>query len=161
MTTTKTRKRDAAKGDRPVSVLDAVRALLEGSREAEVLAVVEQLVARNAELEMLLAQIRMRGGNRSERIAQEQLDLFLNKLKAVQEGELAKANEKLQETADTHAGRDELAAPPKQPPVRRPPPPELRRIDNPIAVPAPERPCPRAVARSACASATRRRTSSS
>ncbi len=143
MTTTKTRKRDAAKGDRPVSVLDAVRALLEGSRDAEVLAVVEQLVARNAELEMLLAQIRMRGGNRSERIAQEQLDLFLNKLKAVQEGELAKANEKLQETADTHAGRDELAAPPKQPPVRRPPPPELRRIDNPIAVPAPERPCPR------------------
>jgi hypothetical protein len=60
-------------------VVDAVRALLEGSRDAEVLAFVEPLVARNAELEMLLAQMRMRGGNRSERIAQEQLHLFLNR----------------------------------------------------------------------------------
>jgi transposase len=143
VTTSKTRKSKTANEGRRMSVLDAVRALLEGSRDDEVLAVVEQLVARNAELEMLLAQMRARAGHRSERVAQEQLELFLNKLKAVQEGELAKANEKLQETADTHAGRDEIAAPPKQPPVRRPPPPELRRIDNPIVVPASERPCPR------------------
>jgi hypothetical protein len=82
-------------------------------------------------------------------LAQSAVDRFKNaayvsaRPPAPQQGELAKANEKLQETADTHAGRDELAAPPKQPPVRRPPPPELRRIDNPIAVPAPERACPR------------------
>jgi zinc-finger binding domain of transposase IS66 len=58
-------------------------------------------------------------------------------------GLAAKASEKLEETAATNGGREELAKPAKQPPVRRPPPPELRRVPNEIAVPAPERPCPR------------------
>ncbi len=64
---------------------EGVTLVAAASRDAEVLAVVEQLVARNTELEMLLAQVRTRAGNRSERIAQEQLDLRLERVeKAIQ-----------------------------------------------------------------------------
>ena len=125
------------------AVLDVVRELLAGDHDEDVLAVVEQLISRNSELEMLLAKVRERSKNTSERVSREQLDLFLDKLRAAQQGALAKANETLQETAAEHAGREELVKAPKQPPVRRPPPAHLRRVDNPIAVPAPERPCPR------------------
>ena len=124
-------------------MLDVVRELLAGDHDEDVLAVVEQLVSRNTELEMLLAKVREQAKNKSERVSREQLDLFLDKLRAAQQGALAKASEKLEETAATNGGREELAKPAKQPPVRRPPPPELRRVANEIAVPAPERPCPR------------------
>ena len=124
-------------------MVDVVRELLAGDHDEDVLAVVEQLVSRNSELELLLAKVREHAKNRSERVSREQLDLFLDKLRAAQAGLLAEASEKLEETAATHAGREELAKPPKQPAVRRPPPPGARRVDNPLAVPAPERPCPR------------------
>jgi transposase len=124
-------------------VVDVVRELLVGDHDEDVLAVVEQLVSRNTELELLLAKVREHAKNKSERVSREQLDLFLHKLKAAQQGALAKASEKLEETAAAQGGREEIAKPVKQPPVRRPPPPGLRRVDNEIAVPAPERPCPR------------------
>lgn len=57
-------------------------------------------------------------------------------------GELAKANQALEQAAKNNGGRNEPTPPPKQPAVRRPPPPGLRRVDNPIDVPKEERPCP-------------------
>lgn len=115
--------------------------LLASDRKDEVMALVAKLVARNHELELLLGKLRAsRGG--AEGVSQAQLDLFLDELRKVSEGELAEANQKLEETASEHGGRDERTKPPKQPAVRRRPSAKLRRVDNPIAVPAEERPCP-------------------
>jgi transposase len=124
------------------SVLDVLRQLLAGRHDDEVIALVTELVARNHELEILLGKLR-ESKNRGEHISTSQLDLFLNKLKSLADGDLAEANKKLEDTANKNGGRPELSKPPKQPPVRRPPPPGLRRVDNPIPVPASERPCPK------------------
>jgi transposase len=108
--------------------------------------VVSKLVARNAELEQLLAKLGDK--NRSERVSNDQLDLFMGKLLAAMGGELTEADAKLNDAAEQNGGRaqDNPAAPvtqgERQPPARRPPPPGLRRVDNPIAVPPEERPCP-------------------
>jgi transposase len=123
------------------SVLDVLRELLAGHHDAEVIALVAKLVARNKELELLLAKLR-EGKNRGEHISLGQLDLFLNKLKALADGDLAEANKKLEDAAKKHGAKPDPPKPPKQPPVRRPPPPGLRRVDNPILVPESERPCP-------------------
>ena len=105
------------------------------------MALVTKLVSRNHELERLLAKLR-EGKNHGERISQAQLDLFLAELHKTSDEDLAAANKKLEEAATDNAGRPERTKPPRQPPVRRPPPAALRRVDNPIAVPASERPCP-------------------
>jgi transposase len=123
------------------SVLDVLRELLVGGNDAAVVELFTKLVSRNRELEMLLAKIRA-SKHSNERVAKEQLDLFLDKLRAASESELAKANETLEKTATENGGRVDPPRPPKQPPVRRPPPPGMPRVDNPIAVPASERPCP-------------------
>jgi hypothetical protein len=96
-------------------VLDVVRELLAGDHDEDVLAVVEQLVSRNSKLEMLLAKVREHAKNKSERVSREQPDLFLDKLKAAQQGVLAKASEKLEKTAATQGGREERAKPAKGP----------------------------------------------
>src|SRR4051794_15052529 len=90
---------------------------------------------------MLVAKMRS-SRHTNERVAQEQLDLFLDKLRAKSDSALANANSALEEAAKEGGGRGEPARPPKQPPVRKPAPPGLRRIDNPLVVPASERPCP-------------------
>jgi transposase len=124
------------------SVLDVLRTLLAGAAQSDaVLEVFAALVSRNTELELLVAKLRA-SKHHNERISKEQLDLFLDKLSAESDAVLANANETLQAKADDNGGRSTPARPPKQPPVRRPIPPGLRRIDNPIAVPASERPCP-------------------
>ncbi len=69
---------DSAKKEVRGTVLDVIRELLTGGRSDEAIAVVAKLVARNAELEMLVAK--MRDKNRSERVSNDQLDLFLNQL---------------------------------------------------------------------------------
>lgn len=124
------------------TVLEVVRELL-GAHAAmpAVLEVVAKLAARNQELEMLLASMRSKG-HTSERIAKEQLDLFLDALKKTSGGVLASANAALEKAAKDNGGRLDTPRPPKQPPVRRPAPPGLARVDNPIRVPASERPCP-------------------
>jgi transposase len=124
-------------------VLDVVKELLAGDRDAEVIDLVRKLVARNTELERLYARLR-EAKNRGEHIPREQLNLFLaNLAEATPEGALADANKKLGDAADAHKGRPEAPKPPKQPAVRRPPPPGLRRVENPIPVPEAERACPR------------------
>jgi transposase len=123
------------------SVIDVLRALLVGRHDDEVIALVTQLVARNHELEVLLGKLR-ESRNRGEHISTDQLNLFLDKLTTLSSGALADANEKLDEAAKKNGGRPETPKPPKQPPARRPVPPGLRRVDNPLRVPASERPCP-------------------
>ena len=123
------------------SVLDVVRQLLASGHDAEVVALFTALVSRNSELELLLAKLRA-GKNRGEHLSSTQLDLFLNKLRELTDGEIADANKKLEDAAKTNGGRPDTPKPPKQPPVRRPPPPGLRRVENPIPVPEGERACP-------------------
>ncbi len=124
------------------SVLDVLRDLLgDHGSSAAVLAVVEKLVSRNKELEVLLAKLRS-SKHTNERIAKEQLDLFLDKLREASQSALSIANEALEKKAEENGGRDKPTPPPKQPPVRKPPPPDLPRRENPIAVVPSERPCP-------------------
>src|SRR5262249_50809672 len=134
---------DNAKKELRGEVLDVLKELLAGRRDDEVIALVAKLVARNGELELLLAKLRERR-NKGEHIAPGQLDMFPKELeKQTPAGARADANKKLEEAAKTTGGRPEKPKPPKQPAVRRPLPPQLRRVDNPILVPQSERPCPR------------------
>lgn len=145
----RTAKTAAGKSEVRGTVLDVVRELLSRGREEELLAVVAKLVSRNAELEQLLTKLRD-SKNRRERVSSDQLDLFLDQLLEAMGGELAEADARLHEAAETNAGRENDAAPEaksktkpeKQPPVRRPPPPGLERVVNPIRVAAEERACP-------------------
>jgi len=124
------------------SVLDVLKALLAARRDDEVIALVTKLVAKNGELELLLAKLRDKK-NKGEHIPPGQLALLLSELeKQTAPCTLADANKKLEEAAKNNGGRPDKPKPPKQPPVRRPPPPELRRVDNPIPVPPEQRPCP-------------------
>jgi len=123
--------------------LDVLRSLLGDHPNADsALTIVSRLVARNAQLERLLALSKSRSGNASERVTSEQLDIFLHVLRAHADGDLKEASEALEKTADENAGRPPREKPARQPPVRKPPPQRLRRVDNPIPVPAAERLCP-------------------
>lgn len=130
-------------------VLDVVKTLLAGGQNEELIAVVSKLVARNEELERLIANLRA-SKNRGEHISVDQLDLFLNKLRELAGGTLAEADQKLAEKAKENGQRLETTKPPKQPSVRRPPPPNARRVENIILVPAEERPCSRCGSERTC-----------
>lgn len=125
------------------TVLDVLRELLAGAAHAnEVLALVGKLVVRNQELELLCAKLRERK-NRGEHVTEAQLDFFLAELAKTSTPEFqAEANRQLEEATKEHGGRLEKTQPPKQPAVRRRPSARLRRVDNPIPVPAEERACP-------------------
>jgi transposase len=125
------------------AILEVLKVLLEERRDDEILELVSKLVARNEELEKLLATIRA-NKNRGEKVSRDKLKQLLEKLAREQpdDEKLQKANEELNKATTDNAGRPEQPKPPNQPPVRRPAPPGLRRVDNPIAVPAEQRPCP-------------------
>jgi len=109
---TETKSADAEKSELRGQVLDVLKELLAGRRDDEVLKLVEVLVSRNRELELLLAKMRA-SKNASERISADQLDLFLNKLKEqTSESNLAEANEKLEKAAENNGGRTKPPKPP-------------------------------------------------
>ena len=124
------------------TVMDVLRDVL-GDHEASeaVLGIVAKLVSRNEELETLLAKARA-GKHTNERVSKEQLDFFLDVLRDVAKGDVEKANRALESISEEHGGRAIPEPPPKQPPVRKPAAPELPRHENPIPVPASDRPCP-------------------
>src|SRR5260370_29160410 len=101
---------DSAKKEVRGTVLEVVRELLAGGRGEELLAVVSKLLARNAELELLLAKLRDK--NRRERLSSHPLDLFMDKLLAPMGGELTEADAKLNDAAEENGG----------PPQEQPPP---------------------------------------
>lgn len=124
-------------------MLDVLKELLNEGREDEVLALFTKLVARNSELERRLAETLSRSKKNNEGVSSAQLLLLLDELKA--NPALAAADEKLRVVSAIDASRFEVPAtvePPRAPPLRRPIPAELRRVDNPIQVPAAERKCP-------------------
>lgn len=133
------------------TVLDVLRELLAGGRDDEALAVVAKLVSRNEELERMLAKVR-ESKNKKEGISREQLDLFLDHLQKAVDGELDEASQKLEDATQKNGGAPPKTKPAKQPPVRRPPPPNARRVDNPIPVPAEQRPCPKCGGERTCIS---------
>ena len=148
------------------SVLDVVRTLLADNDGDAVLEIVEKLVAENADMTRRLAQVRARFKT-SEKISRAQLILFAD---AVHRGEgdpdaeggepdgpdeLDEADAKLRTASglDDNDGSD-LARlttkPPRQPANRAAAPAHLERLDNPIAVPAAHRPCPRCGSERTC-----------
>jgi len=139
-------------------VLDVLKTLLQSGRSEEVVTLVEKLVARNSELEQRLAQILSRG-HKNEGVSTAQLKLFMDVLTTEEDSEsnapeeLASANQKLRDVSgiDQHDGADADVPPRKRQPVlRRALPSGLRRVDNPIAVPAEKRACPKCGAERAC-----------
>jgi transposase len=121
---------------------EVLRNLLDEQHREAIIELFEKVISRNEELERLLAMARAKK-SRKEGVPREQLDLFVDKLKNINEGELNKSNQDLQEV--TKKNIPEIHAkikPPKQPAARRPAPDSLRRVDNPIPVPEQERPCP-------------------
>lgn len=124
-------------------VLDVLQELLAESRNEEIVALFGKLVARNGELERRLAAMLSRG-SKNEGISSAQLRLFVQELAAAAEAaELEQASDKLRGASGIDdEPKSKPEAPRRQPPLRRPIPTNLRRVDNPIEVPASERACP-------------------
>jgi transposase len=110
-----------------------------------------ELEKRTGELEQQLERLLARY-KKSEAVSKAQLVLFIDALSRGEAGDVLAdddprraANEHLREASGIDNPRDDepKTRPPRKQPVRRPAPPDLRRIANPIAVPAGERPCPR------------------
>jgi len=133
-----------SKTEKRGDVLSVLRELLAEGHIDEALAIVAKLVARNGELEKLLAA----RGKKREGISASQLLLFIDALSKESETALAEANTDLRGASgiDAARGADEknkAKNPPKQPPTREPAPTNLRRVINEIKVPESERRCPK------------------
>ncbi len=157
-----TASRDELRG----SVLDVVRTLLSENDGDAVLEIVTKLVAENAEMSRRLARLASRF-KKSEKVGRAQLVLFID---ALQRGEgepevdeadadgpdeLDEADAKLRAASGVDDDKDDdlgklKTRPPRQPTNRTPAPDHLRRIDNPLLVPAPHRACPRCGAERTC-----------
>jgi transposase len=104
----------------------------------------------NADLEKRLQRLLDRY-KKSEAVSKAQLVLFIDALSRGEAGDVLAdddprqaANQALRDASKIDDADDEpKTRPPRKQPVRKPAPPELPRVENPIAVPAAERPCPR------------------
>jgi len=140
------------------SVLEVLGTLLGDFRERDaVLEIFRQLVADNAQMSQRLARLASRFKT-SEKIATAQLVLFLDALRRGEGGpgvedafvppdDVAAADEALRSASGIDDGEGSIDKrrtdePPSQP-HREPAPAHLRRIDNPLLVPAAARACPR------------------
>lgn len=136
----------SAKTEKRGDVLSVLRELLAEGRIDAALAVVAKVLARNGELEKMLAA----RGKKREGISASQLLLFIDALSKESESALADANTNLRGASGIDAAREDedqkkrkkAKNPPKQPPTREPAPTNLRRVVNEIEVPDAERPCP-------------------
>jgi transposase len=149
------------------SVLDVVRTLRDEGDWDAVLEIVSQLVAENADMSRRLAQVKSRFKT-SEKIGRAQLVLFVDALhrgegepeadEAEADGpdELDEADAKLRAASGIDDKKDDgdlaklKTRPPRQPANRTAAPDHLRRVDNPILVPASRRGCPRCGADRTC-----------
>jgi transposase len=150
------------------SVLDVVKALLGDFEERDaVLGIVGKLVAENSTMAQRLARIAARFKT-SEKISKAQLVLFADALRrgegepeleddaALEPDEVDTADERLRAAAglDDKEAADlaklRTGRPPPQPHSRTAAPEHLPRVDNPIAVPAEQRACPKCGAELTC-----------
>ncbi len=135
----------AAKSERRGPALEVLRELLADGHTDAVIALFAKLVARNGELERKLADVLSRGRT-NEGVSSAQLLLLIEGLagQPTPALDVAEADAKLGEAAALEPKPDAAEMKLKrQPPVRKPLPAHLRRVENPIAVPEGERPCPR------------------
>lgn len=148
------------------SVLDVIRTLLAENDSEAVLEIVSRLVAENADMSRRLARIASRF-KKSEKVGRAQLVLFLDALQRGEgepenEGpeadgpdELDEADAKLRAASGIDDKKDDDLAklktkPPRRPGNRTEAPAHLRRVDNPLLVPAMQRACPRCGSERAC-----------
>lgn len=135
----------AAKSERRGPALEVLRELLADGHTDAVIALFAKLVARNGELERKLADVLSRG-RKNEGVSSAQLLLLIEGLagQPTPAPDVAEADAKLGEAAALEPKPDSAEVKLKrQPPFRKPLPAHLRRVENPIAVPETERPCPR------------------
>ena len=129
-------------------MLTVLRELLAAGQSEEVIALVKQLVARNAELERKL------GGKmkNNEGVSSAQLLMLLDEVKTSGDEQRQRADEKLRESSgiDEKLANLETEEPPRRPSLRKPAPPHLRRIQNALTVPPEERACPNCGAERKC-----------
>lgn len=136
-----------------------LRELLTEGRSDEIVELVTKLLARNSQLEAQLAA-RLLRRQPSEGVSSSQLLLMLGELVAQEpsdEDERPELDGKLEANADlAELARRKLEEEERkrkrrrQPPVRKPLPAKLRRVDNPIEVPAEQRACPECGAERTC-----------
>ncbi|HSD90692.1 MAG TPA: IS66 family transposase [Kofleriaceae bacterium] len=165
--TTPDNSAEAAPSELRGSVVDVVRTLLAENDSDAILQIVSKLVAENADMSRRLAQVK-RSFKTSEKIGRAQLVLFVDALargerEAESEevdtdgpDELEEADAMLRTASgiDDKREEDEIAKrktrPPRQPANRSSVPDHVRRVDNPLLVPADRRPCPRCGAERTC-----------
>ncbi|WIG92578.1 IS66 family transposase [Myxococcus sp. SDU36] len=135
---------ETTKKPRRGPVLEVLKALLAEGRTEEVVALVARLVSRNSELERLLQDAKTKG-KKSEGVSTTQLKLLLDGLPANSDGDVAEVDARLRRSSgiDEEPPQEEPARPKRTRPAPRPIPTNLRRVENVIPVPAPQRPCPR------------------
>ncbi|MCP5091505.1 MAG: IS66 family transposase [Gammaproteobacteria bacterium] len=110
-------------------------------KEDEAVELVRQLVAKNNALELRLAEM-LRRTKKNEAVSRDQLLLALSELASESDAALETANTELRDASGVDQTKPPKKKNPRQARRRAPAPAELRRVDNPISVPAPERPCP-------------------
>lgn len=138
---------------KPQSPIDLVRGLLVNGELDEVVSLVAELVANNSALQRQLEELTRKRYKTSEVVSSAQLRLLLTELAQVEEQaeSLSEADEELRKAADLDAleqaksdGDENGPRPRKRKrPARRLFPQKLRRVENPIPVPAEQRPCPK------------------
>jgi transposase len=143
----------AARQRKPPSPIDLVQGLLANGELNEVVSLVAELVANNSALQRQLEELTRKRYKTSEVVSSAQLRLLLTELAQVEEQaeSLSEADEELRKAADLDAleqaksdGDENGPRPRKRKrPARRPFPEKLRRVENPILVPAEQRPCPK------------------
>lgn len=140
------------KNERRGQVLEVLRELLAQGSHEDVLALVAKLLKRNSELEKRLAEALWRG-KKNEGVSSAQLLLLLEEWAAAPDEQRQQADEQLRAASgidEKLTAAPQPKAPSKQPALRRPLPQQLRRVDNPIAVPEAQRPCPSCGAQRRC-----------
>jgi transposase len=144
-------------------VLEALRELLAEGRNDDIVELVAKLLARNTELEAQLAAKLLRR-NPSEKVSTKQLLLVLTELdKQTQDAKAddTDARPELDGKLESSADAEEIARKKleeaeakkknrRQPSVRNAFPANLRRIDNKLAVPTEQRPCPQCGSERTC-----------
>jgi hypothetical protein len=115
-----TSNQESTTQERRGPVLEMLRELLAEGRTDDVLAVIGQLVARNAELERRLAKLLARGG-KNEGVSSAQLRLLLKEFTSTGDEALREADEKLRTVAAPPAKASEEAKTerPRKQPLRR------------------------------------------
>lgn len=128
---------DELRGD----VLSVLLGLLEQGHNDAIVELVRKLLTRNVDLERRVAELVAKRG-KNEGISTAQLLLLLDDLPAAPDDERKAADEALRRVAPLTPKADPEVPRKRQPRLRKAPPANLRRIDNPILVPAARRACP-------------------